>query len=399
MSTQTEIPDFVREAVLSLPPLPEAATRILHLARDPNVDFQEVVQIISADQTLTARVLRAANSALYGTSREVQTIRQAIVLLGREAVVQLVLSISVLNMRGDAEEGPLDRGAFWRHSMAVAVAARELAGRFGIDPERAFIAGLMHDIGKLVLFEHFGDRYAKLFAIAQRGARPLHHIERDVLHIDHAVVGQALCEHWKLSSPLAQAVTGHHDPDAEALGPLPAAVRSANALVKTLGLGESGNRYVMRANRPLAPSRDRDMVLQLPHEVAEMETTFRTASAEEDEEEIDNIPFEDRPVVYLRVSEVDVEDVFLVLLWALGYRPNALGTEEQIPASASPGAVAGCITDRPAQHHTNGSMMEVTVLNYADWVAGEGSIVSEGLDIKSIRAWLQRKLPPVPVAE
>lgn len=393
MTTQTDVPDFVREAVLSLPPLPEAATRILRLARDPDVDFREIVKVISADQTLTARVLRASNSALYGTSREVQTIRQAVVLLGRDAVTQLVLSVSVLNMQAGGDREGFDRAAFWRHSMAVAVAARGLATRFGVDPERAFIAGLMHDIGKLVLAEHYGQRYAKLFSIARRGARPLHRIERDIFSVDHAIVGQALCEHWKLDSPLAQAVTGHHDADAEALGPLPAAIRSANALVKAAALGESGNRFVMRANRPLAPCRDRELVLQLPSEVAEMEAAFHRAAPAEDPLASSERPLAKRPQVHVLVSEPEVEDVLLVLLWTLGYRPEAVCADE-IATRNRPDAITGLVTDQASTLALNGQA-PAAVIDYSAWASGEGPMLSDGFDLKSLRAWLQRKLPPV----
>ncbi len=392
MATQTEIPDFVREAVLSLPPLPEAATRILRLARDPDVDFREIVKVISADQTLTARVLRASNSALYGTSREVQTIRQAVVLLGRDAVIQLVLSVSVINMKASGAEDGFDRGAFWRHSMAVAVAARGLAGRFGVDPERAFIAGLMHDIGKLVLVEHYGERYSKLFSIAQRGARPLHHIERDIFGVDHAIVGQALCEHWKLASPLAQAVTGHHDADAEALGPLPATIRSANALVKTVGLGEGGNRYVMRANRPLAPCRDRELVLQLPYEVADMEAAFHRPALPGDEVVSSDRPIQDRPRIYVLVSAPDVEDVLVVLLWTLGYRPEAVDADA-LAGRHDAEPVSGIITDQAHTLALNGQAAG-PVLDYTSWATGEGPMIADGFDLKSLRMWLRREVPP-----
>lgn len=396
MTTQTEVPDFVREAVLSLPPLPEAAARILRLARDPDVDFREIVKIISADQTLTARVLRASNSALYGTSREVQTIRQAVVLLGRDAVTQLVLSVSVLNMRAGGDGDGFDRAAFWRHSMAVAVAARGLATRFGVDPERAFIAGLMHDIGKLVLAEHYGQRYAKLFSIARRGARPLHRIERDIFSVDHAIVGQALCEHWKLASPLAQAVTGHHDAEAESLGPLPAAIRSANALVKVANLGASGNRYVMRANRPLAPCRDRELVLQLPHEVAEMETAFRRNESSDDATASTDQPIAQRPRIGVVVSEPGVEDLLVVMLWSMGYRPSSVATEEAAsPDEARP--FSGLITDQ-ASTLAHVARAAGPLIDYTAWAAEEGDSIAGGFDLESLRAWLQDELPPVDAA-
>lgn len=395
MSVDSDIPDFVREAVLSLPPLPQAAQRILRLARDPNFDFRQLVDVISTDQTLTARVLRAANSALYGTPREIQTLRQAMVLLGRDAIIQLVLSVSVLNMK-TAYKGSktIDRNAFWRHSMAVGVAARRLATDYvdGVDPEQAFIAGLMHDIGKLVMIEHFGERYVSLFDTAQQGARPLHHIEQEVLDVDHAVVGQALCEHWRLSTPLAQAVTGHHDVDADALGLLPPLVRTSNALVKTVGLGQSGNRFVMRIGRPLASARHQELVCELPHEVREMEAAFTSSSG--DSGDLTAQPGE-RSVVYLNVSAPEVEDMIAIALWAMEFQPIALAdvNSTSVP-DVEASREAGIVTDQPETVQQNGqTQSEMIVLDYRAWERNEGAGGAEELDAESLRTWLQQRLP------
>lgn len=391
--TQPDIPDFAHDAVLSLPPLPEAAQRILQLARDPDVDFRQIVDVISVDQTLTARVLRVANSAMYGPTRDIDTIRQATVFLGRETIIQLSLGVSVLNLKvsyDDFEE--FSASAFWQHSIAVAIAASHLAQEVNVNPEEAFIAGLMHDIGKLVLIEHFGERYAKIFGFAGQGGRPLHQIEYDLIGVDHAVVGQALCQHWKLPPLLAQAVTGHHTPHAEAVGLLPAVVQSANAFAKAVGLGVGGNRYIMCAGRPLSIARKRDLVVRLPKEVREMEAAFRSTASSETDGMDDVLPPE-RLTAYINVEDPSVEDALTVSLWSIGYEPVSVDWTGSQPNKSLDDQAAGVITDRPEQLEIGGlARLDVPVLNYRRWASQHGPAIEEEIDIYGLREWLKEGL-------
>ena len=391
-SAQHDIPDFAHDAVLSLPPLPEAAQRILQLAGDPDVDFRQIVGVISVDQTLTARVLRVANSAVYGTTREIETIRQATVFLGRETIIQLALGVSVLNLKVSYDDfDTFSASAFWQHSIAVATAARHLAQQININPEEAFIAGLMHDIGKLVLIEHFGARYAKIIGFAQQGARPLHQIEYNLIGVDHAVVGQALCQHWKLPPMLAQAVTGHHTPHAEAVGLLPAVVQSANALAKTVGLGVGGNRYLLCEGRPLANAQSRDLVLRLPKEVRETEAAFGSTPSGTDVRDDDMLPLK-RLTTYVSVEDPAVEDVLSVALWSMGYEAVSVDwTKHPSGTSQLDEGAAGIVTDRPERLEIGSlARLEVPVLNYRRW-ASKHTAENE-IDIVGLRAWLKESL-------
>ena len=392
---QPDIPDFAHDAVLSLPPLPEAAQRILQLARDPDVDFRQIVDVVSVDQTLTARVLRVANSAMYGTTRDIDTIRQATVFLGRETIIQLALGVSVLNLKVSYDEiENFSASAFWQHSIAVAIAARYLAQEINVNPEEAFIAGLMHDIGKLVLIEHFGERYAKIFGFAQQGGRPLHQIEYNLIGVDHAVVGQALCQHWKLPPLLAQAVTGHHTPHAEAVGLLPAVVQSANAFAKTIGLGVGGNRYVMCTGRPLSIARNRDLVIRLPKEVREMEAAFRSAPSAEVDGLDDGMLPPERLTTYVNVQDKSVDDALTVALWSMGYEPVSVDWDEgALDERQLDDDAAGVITDRPEQLEIGGlARMDVPVLNYRRWASQHGQAIEEEIDMYGLRTWLKEGL-------
>ena len=239
----SSVPAYIHESVRALPVLPTAVSRLLALTRELDVDFGEIAQVIETDQTLTARVLRAANSPLYSVSRRITTLRQATVLLGTDAVVNLALGVSVMSMQSRLHDQlPIDASAFGRHSIAVALAARRLAEQQpAVNPGEAFVAGLLHDIGKLVLLMHHRESYARLMLRAHEGEAPLHVLEDWAYNVDHALVGHALCLHWNLPPAFAGVMPG-------TLGAL---VGIANDLVNAFGLGDGGSRYL-----PLAEAAD-----------------------------------------------------------------------------------------------------------------------------------------------
>ena len=153
--------------VKSLPPLPAAVERLCGLTGDLASDFREVAKIISLDEALTSRVLRVANSSHFGLPRRVSTISRAIVLMGYNGIRSLALAVTLFNDVGDiARRLPdRDRERFWRHSIAVATGARQLAVRQHLaaeHTEEVFVAGLLHDIGKLIFLEYFPEAYAEV---------------------------------------------------------------------------------------------------------------------------------------------------------------------------------------------------------------------------------------------
>jgi putative nucleotidyltransferase with HDIG domain len=232
------------EATGQLPALPATTARLLELMDDESAGTGTVLEVIGTDPALTANLLKLCNSAYYGLRREVGSVHEALVLLGNRTVVQLAFATSL----GDVLRGPLagyrlERDALWRHSLAVAVGAAHLAGAVGDRAlrERAFTAGLVHDIGKLVLN---GPLKAKLQQLPQTGSYDaLRQGERDVLGFDHAEAGRALAESWSFPAALAEVIGRHHDlqgPDAapaSAHDPLVRAVAAANLGASRAGFG------------------------------------------------------------------------------------------------------------------------------------------------------------------
>jgi PAS domain S-box-containing protein len=242
---QSNFRDFLGE-VHQLPSLPPVAARLIQVASDRESSMREVTSLIESDAGLTAKVLQIANSAYFGFPRQIETVERATALLGLDLVRSLALSIFVIDMFR-VEEGqyfnPLE---FWRHSMACAVASELLARRRGYRrPQEIFIAGLLHDIGKLLMFCWNRDVYEEMVVAARVRRLPLHEVEKQVLGLDHAEAATLLMEHWKFPPALVQSSCLHHRPasefGADPVGKQSIIVKCANSLCHLHRFGESGN--------------------------------------------------------------------------------------------------------------------------------------------------------------
>ncbi|MFW5973655.1 MAG: HDOD domain-containing protein, partial [Bacteroidota bacterium] len=360
---ESAVPDFILESVRSLPPLPASTGRLLELARDPDASFKEIARVIELDQTLTARVLRAANSALYGVPRRIQTVQQATVLLGRDTVVNLALSVSILSVQGrfDLRSWPIDPVDFWRHTFAVASLARSMAVQIpGVNPDETYVAGLVHDIGKLLMLEHFGQLYAQVMMAAQDGMKPLFMLEREILETDHAVVGHALCMHWKIPQPITRAVAEHHDEHDSAPRTIADVVRNANDLSKAAQVGNSGSHFAeLRSSaglpaRQIGPERLRTMVMELPRHVAEAEHVFGSGQT------ADPDPPAFQPVcrfIHQHIEDLAERDFVRCVLWSMGFGTEPV--DEAFPPD--PSRVVGMLSDGPLPGRTVASYREAGI--------------------------------------
>ncbi len=226
--------------VRDLPALPAAVVRVMQLTDDPKAGTADVARAMASDQALAARVLRLANSAFYGSSRRISTVSEAVTTLGMRTTRNLVMATSCQEMlEQDIAGYALPRGALWRHSLACASAARALAQRARYRAtEEAFVAGLLHDIGKVVLNTYLKEQFARVFLRAARGDMTFAQAEREVLGFDHAEAGARLLERWNLPDSLVTAVRWHHAPLASpSPSLLPCLVHVADAVCLTLGIG------------------------------------------------------------------------------------------------------------------------------------------------------------------
>ncbi len=202
----------VTAQIRQLPSLPAVVVEVLESFEDEHADSGAIGYKIAQDQALSAKVLRVANSSFYGLQGKVVTVKDAMVVLGFSNVRTLVIAAGVKGSFPAVATGWFDLNALWMHGIVAAVCARSFAGDAGINPDRAFTAGLLHDIGRVVLATCFPDHYRRVTEYrALHDCYPIE-AERQVLGLDHAAVGGALTERWKFAPVIQQAVAGHHSP-------------------------------------------------------------------------------------------------------------------------------------------------------------------------------------------
>jgi len=239
--------DKIISDVKSFPSMSNMPVKILKLIDDPQSSAAKIEELLRYDPGITANILKLTNSAYFGLSSRVGSVRQAIVLLGWRHLGKLVVASCVNAILDKPVPGyDLPAGELWRHSIAVSVAAELLAKELGISAnDEIFTAALLHDLGKLVLANYVREDLQAIETAAGEGI-PFHAAERRVLGTDHAEIGARLLKSWSFPLSLVKAVRWHHDPDAakepRAITDL---VHVANMLCLMIGIGvgREGLRY------------------------------------------------------------------------------------------------------------------------------------------------------------
>ena len=233
----------ITRSIIGLPTLPTVITQMIGLIDDPKTSASEVSQLISTDQALTAKILKLANSAFYGFSREIATVNHAVVVLGFETVKSLGLSVSVLErFAAGSAQTSFDRQKFWEHSIACGVAARLLADRLRYRVQgEAFAAGILHDIGKLILSQYFTEEFEQILSLTRDEGLYIGRAEKLVLGVTHTQIGLWLADKWNLPDKLVTAIAYHHKPgrlkqDAE----LASLIHLADFLCRREKIGDGG---------------------------------------------------------------------------------------------------------------------------------------------------------------
>jgi putative nucleotidyltransferase with HDIG domain len=253
-------PDLVLAHLDSLPTLPAVALRVLQMTGGQNGGARDLVEVLRGDQSLTAKILSVAGSPAYG-AKAVTTLERAVPLLGFAAVRSIVLATGVIDAfaRKSPSGAAFDHHEFWKHALAVACAARRCAalGKRDIDPEEAFVAGLLHDLGKVALSTVFPKGYDRAAMQANQARTDIADCERRVLGADHTVAGRRLAERWRLPRELQEAIWLHHIaaealPSAVAKPRLIALVQLADTLAREQRVGYSGNHLFYESSSQLA---------------------------------------------------------------------------------------------------------------------------------------------------
>lgn len=232
----------VMNGVSNLPSLPAVVVELLQALGSDEVDAELLARQIGRDQALVAKMLRVANSSFYGLQGKVNSITDAIVVLGLRGVRTLATAAAVTGaFSGIAVQG-FDIRMFWRHSIGIALCARVVARHMKVGEDNAFTVGLLHDIGRLVLASCFKDHLVAVLAYQREHDCLLIDAERAVLGIDHALIGEVLTERWHFPPLICNVIAHHHDPDGAE--PLACVVHLADAITHALDLVGDENERV-----------------------------------------------------------------------------------------------------------------------------------------------------------
>ncbi|MDM7460868.1 MAG: HDOD domain-containing protein [bacterium] len=217
--------------------LPQVTSQVLKLVDNPNASPRQIGALIERDAGLASKLLKTANSAYYGTPGKIKTVSQAISVMGLSAVRSVVVGQAYQQMtavRGASKR--FDRLAFWQHGLATATAARVLAKLKGWrDPEEAFLAGLLHDAGRLVMDRFLSNEFDQILTLALERVSPLIEVEREVLGYTHVEVCDLLAKEWNLPETMREPLRRHHDDVRFDECPLGCIVHAANVLAHQAG--------------------------------------------------------------------------------------------------------------------------------------------------------------------
>jgi len=226
--------------------LPTIYIKIDEALNSANCSTQYLVDILGEDTALSARLLRLANSAMFNFPNKIDSVSQAITIIGTQQLRALVLASSVMKLFKDIPEDLINMEMFWRHSIACAVSARVIASlRRAANIEYFFLAGLLHDIGRLIMFKEIPNEISQALKQASETKQLLFKVEKELLGYDHSKLGGMLLKEWKLPPQLIESTAYHHNPQRSSdFKDEVAVVHAADIIANSMQLGSSGERLV-----------------------------------------------------------------------------------------------------------------------------------------------------------
>ena len=232
--------DKIVSSIGDLPATPVIISSLMNLTSDLNTDINKITRALMSDQSLTAKVLKLSNSSFYGRAKEVKTLKESIVLLGFKTLRSLVVATSTHSLYNSS--GGEFHNKLWEHTLGAAISARLIAKKIRHPlVEEAFIAGLLHDIGKLVFLQKKPQEYIEIIIKTEMAQGQFIVFEEEKFEFNHTDIGLLLLHKWSFPKELSNAVFEHHDPievgDNEKPPPLSFVIHLANLMSKRLGVG------------------------------------------------------------------------------------------------------------------------------------------------------------------
>ena len=233
------------ERTSAIPTIPQVMKKILKAVEDPATSPASVSKLVSSDPALTLKILRVINAAVYGFVVRISSVNQAVVLLGLDVVRALLLGVSIFEMMEKTALG------LWKHSLGCAITAKLLAQKMGMsDPEEASVAGLLHDIGKVVLNVQFPKEYQMAVGAARDRSMYLFDAEMEMFNMTHATAGAYFASTWRLPKFVVESIRYHHRPVLAKTAPIhTVVVHMADIFVKAYNVGFSGDAFVPPVHR------------------------------------------------------------------------------------------------------------------------------------------------------
>ncbi|MFP4451771.1 MAG: HDOD domain-containing protein [Desulfobacterales bacterium] len=234
------------QKTLRLGTLPDIYYKTISAINNPETSLDDIAGIVSKDTTLSAKVLQLVNSSFYSLRQKVDTLTWALALIGTNQLMTIVSGVSAVSLFKNIPSRMINMASFWEHSIACGTAARLLASYFPhkTEAERFFVAGLLHDIGRLILVQNMPDNYHDIFQRASQEEIFLFTAEEESFGADHSYVGSQLALHWNLPERLGNMIRYHHFPSQEAGFAESAVINFADIIVNALEIGNSGEFFV-----------------------------------------------------------------------------------------------------------------------------------------------------------
>ena len=240
-------PEALLKGLAELSSLPFIYIKINEAVNNPQSSIKDISEIISGDPGLTSRLLRLVNSAFYGFPSKIETVNRALLMVGMQQMRDLALATSVMSLFKGIPGHLVSMESLWRHSVACGLAARMLATvrQSGTNVELLFTAGIIHDIGRLVIYKKIPETAQEMILRCKDSKEPLYLVEKEMLGFDHSDLGRMLAQSWNLPPSLEEVLAYHHFPQEAKQYPVEAGVvHIADYIVHAIQLGDSGEQYI-----------------------------------------------------------------------------------------------------------------------------------------------------------